>query len=241
MFQTLPLIARFFGAPKLENERDGSFPKIRFVSRAFAVCGGFALFMIASMECWYYFAAYPLPEFVAGIAEKKTQYFFARASLSVLWGTIACVVLVVGFLRNNFVVRYIGLSVLALTAIKIIGEDVDSIHFIARAALTTFWSVWGIALFVVGMSRRSQVLRSFALLIFLATAFVICAMQLFVRPESDSALVNAYFLPILFSASMATSAAVWGTRLQPVSQKGERYFLTAVGIGGLILLWGAFS
>jgi uncharacterized membrane protein len=123
---TLPAIANYFHYHQLKNNPSDTVSDSRNISQIFAACGGLTLFIVASMECWYYFVKYPLPSDIIVAAEQNevTTYFFARASLSVLWGIVACAVLITGIKRHNQIVRYAGLGILTLTAMKILGGEI---------------------------------------------------------------------------------------------------------------------
>ena len=114
--------------------------------------------------------------------------------------------------------------------------------FQARAALTVFWSTWAIVLFIIGMTCRSQILRTMAMLLLTLVAGFIATTQLFVRPDAyEMAVNNPYFLTIAFAFITMIVLAVWGTRLQRLASNEERGFLTVIGLGGLGLAWGAMT
>jgi len=120
--------------------------------------------------------------------------------------------------------------------------DWDVVYFQARAALTVFWSIWAIVLFVIGMTCRSQILRTMAMLLLTLVAGFIATTQLFVRPDAyEMAVKNPYFLTIAFAFITMIVLAVWGTRLQRLASNEERGFLTVIGLGGLGLAWGAMT
>ena len=132
--------------------------------------------------------------------------------------------------------KFVGLSVLGS------GYGWEIIDFEARAALVVFWSIWAIVLFVIGMTMRSQVLRVLAMLLLTLVAIFTASVQLFARPDVyETPLANPYFLTITFAFVTMILLAIWGTRLQRLASNEERGFLTALGLGGLALAWGAMT
>ncbi|MCL2347830.1 MAG: DUF2339 domain-containing protein, partial [Planctomycetaceae bacterium] len=121
--------------------------------------GGLSLFglificAISSTECWYYFVKYPLN--VEPVNE-ATKYFFARASISILWAAAAFVVLTVGMFAKKMPIRVAGLGILAVTGVKVFAGELYPrpdygmlllnpyfLSIAAPVAVAILFAVWG--------------------------------------------------------------------------------------------------
>jgi len=113
--------------------------------------------------------------------------------------------------------------------------------FVAHSSLSILWTVLAVAVFVTGLATKSTALRIASLVGFAAIFLKILFLELFQRPEFATAVWNPYFMTIFVAVSMMMLVAVWAIRVQPVENKTEKYYLTAMGLAALLVLWGAMS
>ena len=121
MWWSLLVVAAIWSAAKFEHRLNPEVPTSRRVSAVAVGIGTCLLFVTSSLE-------------VATLAEKLLSVNSGlREAVSIWWGLFAIALLILGFKRNVNILRYAGLGLLAIAALKAVLFDLASVSAVWRA------------------------------------------------------------------------------------------------------------
>ncbi len=211
-------VATLFKILALELIRRPDYP-VAFANPYFLciLCPALAVMLLAVWTAWFR----PL----AGDPERYVHRALGIAGILLLW-IILSVECFVHFDRNPF---------------SDVWSDDTTRRFVASASLSLLWSALAATLIVFGIANRSACLRYVGVTVLAAAVVKMVALEIFCRPDFETALLNPYFLSIFVPSVLMMALAAWTTRIKPLENRSEKQGFLALGLVAVTLVWAAAS